>query len=126
MIRVFVGRAKFKMRRKLSTLSCTCTNWSCKVESVIDARWKIESNLSSPNCSRQSSVARFLAIKSPRYPRRFLQSPERKSSITDKRASVNFSCRASVRLEPMKPAPPVTSKLREDLVGGTGKNYYRD
>src|SRR6266851_4060325 len=53
-------------------------------------------------------------MKSPRYPARFLKSPERKSSITVRRASGNFSCNASVRLEPMKPAPPVTRRLGAD------------
>src|SRR5436305_6405991 len=72
------------------------------------------SNFWSPNCSRQSSVARFWATKSPRQPRKFLKSPERKSSITVRRASGNFSCRASVRLDPMKPAPPVITKLGEE------------
>src|SRR5881398_3578088 len=72
------------------------------------------SNFSSPNCSCQSSVARFCATKSPRYPARFLKLPERKSSITVRRASGNFSCRASVRLDPMKPAPPVITKLGEE------------
>ena len=43
---------------------------------------------------------------------RFLKSPERKSSITVRRASGNFSCRARTRFEPMKPAPPVTRRLR--------------
>src|SRR6266566_462889 len=35
--------------------------------------------------------------------------------ITGRRVSGNFSCNASVRLEPMKPAPPVTRKLRDEF-----------
>src|SRR5439155_14794802 len=72
------------------------------------------SNVSSANCSRQLRVARFCPTKSPRYPARFLKSPERKSSITVRRASGNFSCNAKVRLEPIKPAPPVMMKLEEE------------
>src|SRR5439155_21833179 len=75
------------------------------------------SNVSSANCSRQLRVARFCPTKSPRYPAKFLKSPERKSSITVRRASGNFSCNARVRLEPMKPAPPVIRRLGE--VAGT-------
>src|SRR4030095_4254907 len=72
------------------------------------------SNFSSPNCSCQSRVARFCATKSPPYPARFLKSPERKSSMTVREASGNFPCKPSVRLEPTKPAPPVTTRLREE------------
>src|SRR5438046_343289 len=79
------------------------------------------SNFSVPNCSCQSTVARFCATKSPRYPARFLKFPERKSSITVRCASGNFSCNASVRFEPMKPAPPVTSRFEGDSVEGTGR-----
>ena len=49
-----------------------------------------------------------------------LKSPERKSSITVSRESGNFSCNASVRLEPINPAPPVMTKLAGSLVEGTG------
>src|SRR6266545_1198692 len=72
------------------------------------------SNFSSPNWSCQSRFARFCATKSPRYPARFLKSPERKSSMTVRRASGNLSCKVSVTFEPMKPAPPVTTRLREE------------
>src|SRR4029077_18642750 len=83
------------------------------------------STFSSPNCSTQSRVARFCATKSPRYPARFLKLPERKSSITVRRASGNFSCSASVRLDPMKPAPPVTIRLEGDSVEGTRRIELR-
>src|SRR6266581_1238620 len=72
------------------------------------------SKLSSPKFSRQSRVAKFCVTKSPRYPARFLKLPERKSSITVRRAFGNFSCRTSARLDPMKPAPPVITKLGEE------------
>src|SRR5262249_28588332 len=60
------------------------------------------------------NVARFSATKSPRYPARFLKSPDRKSSITVRCASGNFSCNASVRFDPIKPAPPVITNLGDE------------
>ena len=44
-----------------------------------------------------------------------------KSSITVRRASENLSCKVSVRLEPIKPAPPVTTRLRGESDAGIVK-----
>jgi len=52
---------------------------------------------------------RFLAIKSPRYPRRFLKSPDRKIIDHSQARVVNFSCRGEREIGAMKPAPPVTT-----------------
>src|SRR2546430_7715248 len=72
MIRVFGGRAKFKSRRKLSTLSCTWTNWSCRVLSVIffffssrRRHTRFDCDWSSDVCSsdlRTAAAARLVAL----------------------------------------------------------------